>query len=413
MDIRITPSELNGAVSVPSSKSITHRMLICAGLADGISVIDGVSFSKDIYATISAMQSLGAEFTVNGNSVTVKGIGNKKTEKAVIDCCESGSTLRFMIPVAAALGTTAEFRGQARLPQRPITPYIRELSANGTVFDYNNTMPFTVSGKLKSGKFSLEGDISSQFITGMLFALPLLDGNSEIIMTSRLQSKPYADMTIKCLEKYGIEISETDNGYFIKGNQHFKSYNCKVEGDYSQAAFFFVANAVGNNVEINNLAEESMQGDKKIVEIISSLCYNDIDNKESVFSVDAEDIPDLVPILAVLCSLSGYTVSINGIGRLKIKESDRIVSTADMINAIGGSVKAYSDSMLIKPVRKFTGGTIDSYGDHRIVMAAAIAATRATGDVVILNADAVDKSYPDFFNDYNNIGGKANVINVE
>ena len=216
MDIRITPSKLNGTVSVPSSKSITHRMLICAGLADGISVIRNISFSKDIYATINAMKALGAEFEINEGSVTVTGIGRKSAENAVIDCCESGSTLRFMIPVAAVLGTAAEFRGQGRLPKRPITPYIREMSDKGIIFNYDNTMPFSISGKLKGGKYCLEGDISSQFITGMLLALPLAENDSEIIMTSPLQSKPYADMTVRCLENFGIEINETDNGYYIK-----------------------------------------------------------------------------------------------------------------------------------------------------------------------------------------------------
>ena len=412
MDIRITPSKLNGTVSVPSSKSITHRMLICAGLADGISVIRNISFSKDIHATINAMKALGAEFEINGSSVTVTGIGRKSAENAVIDCCESGSTLRFMIPVAAVLGTAAEFRGQGRLPQRPITPYIREMSDKGIIFNYDNTMPFSISGKLKGGKYCLEGDISSQFITGMLLALPLAENDSEIIMTSPLQSKPYADMTVRCLENFGIEINETDNGYYIKGNQHYKPYNTAVEGDYSQAAFFFVADAIGNNVKISNLADESIQGDKKIVEIISALCYNNSGNEKSVYSVDAENIPDLVPVLAVLCSLSGKTSEITGIQRLKIKESDRIISTADMINSLGGKAIPSDDSLLIKPVESFIGGTVDS-GDHRIVMSAAIAATRARGDVVILNADAVEKSYPDFFSDFNNIGGKANVINVE
>ncbi len=411
MDMRIIPSKLEGTVNIPSSKSITHRMLICAGLADGVSIISGISFSKDIYATISAMQNIGAEYKINGNEVTVKGVSSI-SKSAVVDCCESGSTLRFMIPVTSVLGIDAEYRGQGRLPQRPITPYIREFSDKGITFDYNNTMPFNVSGKLQSGRYYFEGDISSQFITGVMFALPLADGDSEIIMTSPLQSKPYADMTVKCLEHFGIEINETDSGYYIKGNQKFKPCNYHVEGDYSQAAFFFVANAIGCKIDIKNLVEDSMQGDKKIVEIISDLCYNDNCNK-SVFKIDAENIPDLVPILAVLCSLSGKTAEIVNIGRLKIKESDRIISTADMINALGGKVTPYSDHMVINPVDNLIGGTVDSAGDHRIAMAAAIMAVRAKGDVVIINADSVEKSYPDFFSDYNNIGGKANVINVE
>lgn len=410
-DIRINPCKLSGTVEIPSSKSMTHRMIICAGLADGTSVLDNVSFSKDIYATLDAVKALGAEYSVNQKSITIKGIGKNVPQKAVIDCCESGSTLRFMIPVAAALGVESIFEGSGRLPQRPITPYIREMSANGSEFVYTeNTMPFTVKGNLHSGKFSIEGDISSQFITGLLYALPLLDGDSEIILTSPLQSKPYADMTIDCLSKFGISISETEKGYFVKGNQKYKPFSSKVEGDYSQAAFFYVANAVGNNIDIRNLLPDSIQGDKKIVEIISDLCYN---KNDSEYCINAENIPDLVPVLAVLGSLSGKVFRITNIERLKIKESDRIISTADMITAIGGKARAYSDSLVIEPVEYFTGGTVDSINDHRIVMAAAIAATRSLNDIVIFNANAVNKSYPDFFEDYNNIGGKANVINVE
>lgn len=413
-DVRITPCKLSGTVEIPSSKSMTHRMIICAGLADGTSHLENISFSKDIYATLDAIKALGADYSIEGKTVTVKGIGGNIPEKAIIDCCESGSTLRFMIPVAAALGTKSTFTGKGRLPQRPITPYIREMSANGSEFIYQeNTMPFTVKGRLHAGKFHIEGDISSQFITGLLFALPLLDGNSEIILTSPLQSKPYADMTVECLSKFGIDISETENGYSIKGNQKYVPYSSKVEGDYSQAAFFCVANAIGNEVDIQNLSPESIQGDKKIIEIISDLCYNKNSNDNQDYCINAENIPDLVPILAVLGSLSGRIFRITNIERLKIKESDRITSTADMINSIGGKAHAFNDSLVTEPVEFFTGGTVDSFNDHRIVMASAIAATKSINDIVIFNANAVDKSYPDFFDDYNNIGGKANVINVE
>jgi len=240
MDIKITPAKLSGKVNIPSSKSMTHRILISAALADGVSVISNISFSKDIYATIDALKALGAEITVKNSTVTVIGI-NKSSKKADIDCCESGSTLRFLIPISSALGIDATYYGQGRLPERPITPYIRELSKKGIVFDYENTMPFSINGQLISGVYELEGDISSQFITGLLFALPLLDGDSEIIMTSPLESKPYADMTISCLADFGVEIKETEKGYFIKGNQNYKAQNMSVEGDYSQAAFYYVA----------------------------------------------------------------------------------------------------------------------------------------------------------------------------
>lgn len=411
MDIKIIPGKLNGTVSIPSSKSMTHRVLIGAALAKGKSVISNVTFSKDIYATIDALKASGADITAVGNTVTVNGLCGRCPQNAEIDCCESGSTLRFMIPVTAALGINSVYKGQGRLPERPITPYLRELPQKGITFDYENTMPFTVSGKLLSGKYSLEGNISSQFITGLLFALPLLEGDSEIILTSPLESKPYADMTIESLKLFGIDIKETQKGYYIKGSQQYHSSDVSVEGDYSQAAFFYVANALGSNVKIENLKKESTQGDKKIVEITENLCYNE-NNVPMGFSVNASDIPDLVPILAVLGTYCCDTSRISGAERLKIKESNRLTATAAAINALGGDVTPVNDGLIINNAR-LCGGSIDSCGDHRIAMCAAIAATICQEPVIIKNADSVEKSYPDFFRDYQNLGGIANVITVE
>ncbi len=392
MDIKIIPGKLNGTVSIPSSKSMTHRVLIGAALAKGKSVISNVTFSKDIYATIDALKASGADITAVGNTVTVNGLCGRCPQNAEIDCCESGSTLRFMIPVTAALGINSVYKGQGRLPERPITPYLRELPQKGITFDYENTMPFTVSGKLLSGKYSLEGNISSQFITGLLFALPLLEGDSEIILTSPLESKPYADMTIESLKLFGIDIKETQKGYYIKGSQQYHSSDVSVEGDYSQAAFFYVANALGSNVKIENLKKESTQGDKKIVEITENLCYNE-NNVPMGFSVNASDIPDLVPILAVLGTYCCDTSRISGAERLKIKESDRLTATAAAINALGGDVTPVNDGLIINNAR-LCGGSIDSCGDHRIAMCAAIAATICQEPVIIKNADSVEKSYP-------------------
>jgi len=412
MDIKIYPSRLEGTVKIPSSKSYSHRMLICAGLADGESTIKGISFSKDIDATIAAMKALGAEFEINGDTVKVKGI-SKPSENAVIDCCESGSTLRFIIPVACALGTSSEFRGQGRLPQRPIDIYIRELSGKNIKFDYNYTMPFRLSGKLSAGDFYLEGDVSSQFVTGLLFALPILKGDSKIIMKSHLESKPYADMTIASLKMFGINISETDYGYFIKGSQKYTPHDCTVEGDYSQAAFFFTANALGSNIKLENLISDSVQGDKKILEIINEMCYNGKSGKPGFFKADCSDIPDLVPILAVLGSFGSEKSVIFNAKRLKIKESDRLLAVSSVLNAIGGNITVMDDGLVIEPVESFRGGEIDSFGDHRIVMCGAIASTRSENPVIIRGADAVSKSYPDFFGDFYKLGGKFNVINLE
>ncbi len=411
MNIKITPCKLHGTVEIPSSKSFAHREIICASLSKGKSIISGVSFSKDIYATLSAMESLGAKYTIQDDTITIQGISNPK-DTATIDCCESGSTLRFIIPIVSALGVSATLKGQGRLPERPITPFIRELPKKNVSFDYQNTMPFSMNGKLISGTFELEGDISSQFITGLLFALPLLDGDSKIVMTTPLQSKPYVDMTIQSMANFGVKVQEMDYGYYILGNQEYKSLDHKVEGDYSQSAFFYVANAIGNDITLKNLLANSIQGDKKIVEICEKSCYNRNDNRLNAYTIDAKDIPDLVPILAVLGCFGNETSKIVGAERLKIKESDRLIAIADALNRIGGKVTPTDDGLIIQPIDHFTGGTVDGFGDHRIVMATAIASTRCVGDVTIVGANAIEKSYPNFFRDFENLGGKINVINV-
>lgn len=410
MDIRISPSRLCGQLSVPASKSCAHRSIICAALADGVSHLSGVTMSKDIEATIGAMTALGAEFTVSGGDITVKGAGGRHAHDCVIDCNESGSTLRFIIPIAAALGSRTEFRGRGRLPQRPIDIFIRELGKNGTVFDYHNTMPFTLSGGLKNGRFEIEGDVSSQFITGLLFALPLLDGDSEIVLTSHLESRPYVDITIDTLRRFGVSVEETENGFRVRGGQHYVSRDEHIEGDYSQAAFFCVANALGSDVKLDNLLADSVQGDKKILEIISDMCYN---GNIGHYSADCSDIPDLVPILAVLGAFGSGDSVIYNAKRLKIKESDRLQTTSALINSLGGNVDITDDGLVIHPTGNMHGGTVDSFGDHRIVMAAAIAATAIDGEVIIKGAEAAEKSYPAFFDDYRKLGGKANVIILE
>ncbi|NLZ45905.1 MAG: 3-phosphoshikimate 1-carboxyvinyltransferase, partial [Clostridiales bacterium] len=297
MNIEITPKKLEGKVIVPPSKSVAHRLIISAALANGISKISNVYPSKDILATIDAMNAFGAEIKFQGDLLIVKGISDIP-QKALCDCCESGSTLRFLIPVACALGVETTFLGRANLPKRPITPYLTELTKNGITFDYNNTMPFSVSGKLKSGIYEMAGDISSQFITGLLFALPMLEGDSEIVLTSRLESKPYVDITVSALKTYGVQVVETEKGYYIKGNQKYKPCDTTVEADYSQAAFFYVLNLLGSDIEICGLNDESCQGDKKIVEICKKIVYNE-NAPLKPFNLDCSDIPDLVPVLTV------------------------------------------------------------------------------------------------------------------
>ena len=416
MDIRISPSVLKGRVEIPSSKSCAHRAIICAALSSDSepSVLSGISFSKDIEATLGAMEAFGAKWEMTdkeSGTVTVWGIGTDRAEgKLSIDCNESGSTLRFVIPIAAALGYDTEFIGRGRLPQRPIDIYTRELGRKGITFNYQNTMPFDISGQLTSGKYEIEGNVSSQFITGLLFALPLLEGDSEIILTSHLESRPYVDITIDTMKRFGVIIDQTETSYTIKGGQRYHSHSERVEGDYSQAAFFCVANAIGSDIELGNLSPDSVQGDKRITSITADILK---DGVISSFREDCSDIPDLVPILSVLAAYgSGESVIYNA-ERLRIKESDRLETTAAMLNGIGGDVTVTDDGLIIRPTKKLTGGKVDGCGDHRIVMAAAVAALGCTGDVIITGAEAVEKSYPDFFKDYTMLGGKANVINLE
>ena len=414
MNVRIKPSKLIGRVNAPSSKSFSHRMIIAAALAGGVSEISNISASEDIDATVGALAALGAKIFREGNTYTVMGI-KTPAASAVIDCRESGSTMRFIIPIAAALGCSCEFRGKGKLPERPITPYIRELGKNGAVITKTEgVMPFVMNGTLKGGDYVLEGDISSQFITGLLFALPLCSGNSVIRLASKLESKPYADMTVEALSRFGITIDESEDKdglpvYRIRGGQKYRSADVSVEGDYSQAAFYFAANALGSEIKVDNLSEKSVQGDKKILEIIGGISYNKINDsglrRLPAFSADVSDIPDLVPILAVLGCFTDGTSRITGAKRLKIKESDRLEAIASALGNIGGKITVKDDSLEIEPVTGFHGGVIDGCNDHRIVMASAIASTMADGEITITGAEAVAKSYPDFWTDFASLGG--------
>ncbi len=418
MDCKLLPATLRGTVQVPASKSIAHRALLCAALADGESVLTNVTPSQDIDATCGVLEALGAKIVRQGTTVTVQGIREVPQTPLQLDCRESGSTLRFLLPVAAALGVNATLTGTGRLPYRPLTAYLREFSPEKgiqlmRVGDPDAVLPLQLQGKLQSGLYLLEGDVSSQFLTGLLYALPLTAGESEVRLTSRLESRPYVELTLDALRHAGIRIVETPTGYQIPGGQTFRPYNAEIEGDYSQAAFFLTANAIGNPVTVSNLSDKSLQGDRKIVEILEKLCYTKKDGIRNGFTVDASDIPDLVPILAVLGCFCGTPSRIFGAKRLRLKESDRLTATTTALRAIGGDLAETEDGLEIRPVESFTGGTAEGFGDHRIVMSLAIAATRARQPVIIRGADAVNKSYPAFFTDYNSIGGKMHVISLE
>ncbi|CBL17641.1 3-phosphoshikimate 1-carboxyvinyltransferase [Ruminococcus champanellensis] len=416
MNCVIEPGLLEGTVSIPASKSAAHRALICAALAKGTSRLTNLSDSEDIAATIGALQQMGAKITRTGSSVTVTGILEPPTQPITLDCGESGSTLRFLIPVAAALGLTCTIIGKGRLPYRPLDAYLRELPKKGISIQperQDALLPLHMSGKLQSGVFQLEGDVSSQYLTGLLLALPLLEGDSRLELTSPLESAPYVDMTAALLRQAGVPTEKTPEGYRIPGGGVYHPLSLAIEGDYSQAAFFLTANALGSHVRVDGLGENSCQGDRKIVEILRELCYTKENTIASGLSVYAADIPDLVPVLTVLACLCGKPSRIYGAKRLRLKESDRLAAIAAALNAIGGQVSQTEDGLEIQPIAAFTGGTADSCGDHRIAMSLAVAATRSTAPVTILGAEAVRKSYPDFWSDYQKLGGTVHVISLE
>ena len=410
MDIKITPKKLRGEVTVPTSKSVAHRMIIAAALADGTSTVSNLYPSVDILATMDCMRALGAKINFEGNTAVIEGI-REIPDKAVLDCHESGSTMRFLIPVACALGVNAEFIGTGKLPERPITPFVEEFPKHGITFDLSKaesgcSLPCSVSGKLTSGRFEIDGGLSSQFITGLLLALPIIDGDSEIALTSKLNSKPYIDITLGVLRDFGCEITEIENGYQIHGDQKLRPFSGAVEGDYSQAAFFYTANALGSELTINGLKGNSSQGDKQIVEI----CKEFISSGRKPFEIDGSDIPDLVPILTVLACFGKGTSRITNIARLRFKESDRLSVPAECLNAIGGKVTVHEDSLEIEGVSTLRGGEIDGHNDHRIPMSMAVAATMCEQPLIIRGAECVRKSFPNFFDVYRSLGGEFEEI---
>ena len=404
MDLKVTPKLLSGNIAVPPSKSISHRALIAAALADGESRISNVLDCEDTRATEDALKSLGAEISKYKNDIIVRGI-KAPAEKADINCRESGSTLRFMIPIAAALGTKTSFRGEANLPNRPITPFLEELPRHGTKF-LAEKMPYIIEGKLKGGDFSVTGDISSQFITGYMMALPLTGENCTISLTSELQSRPYALLTADVMSSFGVDVAVGENDFKISADSSFKPCDYTVEADMSQAAFFLVADAIGGNVNPVNLRYDSEQGDRAVIDIVKRF-------KESggkAFDVAADDIPDLVPILTVLACFAEGTSHITGCARLRIKECDRLAAISDELNRLGANIEAGEDSLTIHGVKSLHGGDCLTYSDHRIAMSLAIASQRCTESIIIRGAECVSKSYPTFFEDFRMLGGIADVI---
>jgi len=405
--IAVHPSKLSGEIIVPPSKSAAHRALICAHLAEGESKISNIALSEDIKATLTALNTLGAAVKTEKDTVYVSGgYGEKKFLNKDIFCNESGSTLRFIIPILLAYGGEFCLTGAGRLMERPLDDYYKIFDEKNISYKKQDNKLF-ISGKLTPGKYYLSGDVSSQYISGLLFALPLLEGDSEIVITTPIESIGYIDMTIEMLSKFGVEIEKTEDyrNYKISGNQSYKPQNITVEGDYSQAAFYLVANELGNNVDVKGLKENSTQGDKKILEIIDEMRIN-----KPVHTIDVSQIPDLVPILSILAAKTSGTTHIIGAKRLRLKESDRLHTVYLELKKLGVDIKENNESLEITGPNEFTGAITDSHNDHRIAMSLAIASTCAEDMVTICGADSVKKSYGDFWDKFKGLGGVVEYV---
>ena len=400
MDVVIEKSKAVGSLCAPPSKSMAHRLLICAALSNGVSTVSNLAFSEDIKATISCLKSLGADIKVNNDKATVKGIDFKNIKSDALFCNESGSTLRFLIPICALFDTKICLRGTDRLLQRSFSVYEDLFKSQGLLFEKDKNS-ITVQGRLHSGDYTVPGDVSSQFISGLLFALPLLEGDSVIKITGNIESNSYISLTVKALSQFGIKIDRVDEHTLrIKGNQNFVSQNVRVEGDYSNAAFLDAFNLIGGNVQVNDLDENSVQGDK-----IYKSIYSQIEG-ESV-TVDISDCPDLGPVLLALgAAKNGITLT--GTHRLKIKESDRGVAMAQELSKFGIEVINYENSIIVKKGKlKIPNSELASHNDHRIVMSLAILCSIVGGE--ISEAQAINKSFPNFFDEIQNLGIKIKV----
>lgn len=420
-NIAITPKMLQGSVVLPPSKSVAHRAIIAAALSGSECIIENIAISDDIAATLEGMRSLGSKYTVSKKNKRVcisPKLRQSKSTDLVIDCAESGSTLRFLIPIALVYGGSIKFTGRGRLMQRPQKPYIEMFEKKGIVCEKGDDC-LSFCGKLKGGKYKIAGDVSSQFITGLLMALPLLEEDSEIIVTTEPESKGYIDITLKVLSDFGIKIENHNyKKYVIKGNQEYTPRDYIIEGDYSQAAFFLVADALGCDITCYGLSDKSSQGDRAIVDIIEQTGGKIVKKDGGIsvirsenmsgITVDARDIPDLVPILAVLFAFCNGESRIVGAARLRMKESDRLAAISKELKQLGVDITEGSDSLVIRGRQVAECAVVSSWNDHRIAMALAIAACRCEGETININgASAVRKSYPDFFEVYKSLGGEC------
>ena len=391
MDITIAPGLLHGSVEVIPSKSQAHRILICAAFADKPTDIHCKDTNRDIEATVDCLKALGADIRRTEYGYQVQPVTAVPAE-AVLNCCESGSTLRFMLPIVGALGVDATFQMAGRLPSRPLSPLWEEMERMGCLLSRPTETTLRCQGKLHGGTYSISGGVSSQFITGLLFAAALMEDSTKIQILGKLESAPYVEMTLQALAHFGCEIRDLT----VNAGQSLRSPGqIAIEGDWSNGAFWLAAKALGSPLEILGLRSDSTQGDRECAILIPKL--------QEFSTIDVSNIPDAVPILSIVAACNQGAIFEN-IQRLRLKESDRVASVISMIQSLGGSAEATNSTLRISGTG-LRGGTVDSCNDHRIAMAAAIASTVCCQPVTILGASCVEKSYPKFWGEFIRLGG--------
>ena len=416
MNVTIHKPLSEGSIEVVPSKSITHRALIAAALAEGQSLIKRPLESEDTEATIQMLRTLGVKITKTQDGIIVDSKGIQKPTD-ILFANESGSSLRFLVPVALLSGEEVTFDGKPGLRKRPISEYLKVFDQMGITYSqFGENLPLKIKGNLVPGEYRILGNISSQFVTGLLYALPLLKSDSKLMLETKLESKDYVDMTISIQRQFGVEIQEIENGYFIRGNQKYHKKTFEVSGDFSQAAFHIIAGILGANITLSKIEQNTHQADEKILEIVKMMGAEvKYDNgiikpktgKTYGRVIDLSQCPDIGPIMAVLCALSDGTSYIINASRLRIKESDRILAITTELNKMGAKISETKDGMVIEGVEKLKSNmNLYSWNDHRIVMALSIAAIKTDGPIRIVGAEAIRKSYPTFFEDYVKLKGE-------
>lgn len=396
MRLRINKGKASGKMPAPPSKSMAHRYLICSGLAEGESVISGIDKSEDVLATIDCLRAIGARVEFRGDDVVVNGAFPVTTSPdKKLYCRESGSTQRFFVPICLTSGSPSIIEGKQSLFKRPLGVYEKICLEQGITFTQGDESLY-LDGKLKSGEYKVKGNISSQFISGLLFALPLLKGDSTISIIPPIESRPYINLTVSALEKFGVNVKWLDDKtIFIKGSQKYKACSCAVEGDYSNSAFFAALNSLGSDIQISGLDENSLQGDKVYKKYLQNL-------SNGTPTIHLGDCPDLGPVLmAVAAAKSGAIF--NDTRRLKIKESDRGEAMAEELRKFGADVTVYDNSIVVFP-KEFHAPkeVINGHNDHRVVMSLSVLLTLTGGEIE--GAEAVSKSLPDFFERLKKLG---------